>query len=50
MAVFILMMYFQGGQELSDQTANMRDSIEKMVTGPMASSGYSTETINNLVY
>jgi len=49
LAVFVLMIYFQGGQELAEQTGNMRESIEKMVTGPMTSSGYNAETINNMV-
>lgn len=49
MAVFILMIYFQGGQQLAEQTGNLRESIEGVLIGPMTSSGYSAEAINNLV-
>jgi uncharacterized protein YybS (DUF2232 family) len=49
MAVFIFMIFIQSSQALTGQTEGFRSSIENMVTGPMAASGYDTEAINTMV-
>lgn len=47
MGVFLAVTYLQSGGGLVEQINHMNDSIEKMITGPMAS-GYSRDTANQL--
>jgi hypothetical protein len=49
MSLFVLMYYAQIGPSLVGGADQLRASIEKTVTGPMAASGYNTEAINTLV-